>query len=132
MPIPGLPPVMGDFAFAGAAFSGSPSTIMQEAHEHAAAWGAYASPEWGARAPPRAIIRWAQEQSERLAPHLRDQARRAEDAKAAYEHAQKAVAKSIRQAAFVRQIRLIAVALDPTANDAQVIQSGRRDPRQSA
>ena len=34
--------------------------------------------------------------------YLRDQARRAKDAKAAYEQAQKSVAKSIRQAAFVR------------------------------
>ena len=133
LPIPDLPPVKGELAFSEAAFSGAASTIMQGAHEHAANWGAYADTEGEAarrswtdeaetHAAPRAIIQWARDQSERLAPHLRDQSRRAEDARAAYEQARTAVAKSVRQAAFVRQIRHIAVALDPTADDEQAMQ----------
>jgi hypothetical protein len=131
-PIPDLPPIVGEVAFSEAAFSGPPSTLMQEAHEHAANWGAYADPSWEAarlgwaaglgRATPKALVEWARDQSERLAPHLRDQARRAEDAREAYENAQTAVARSVRQAAFVRQTRQIAVALDPTADDEQPVQ----------
>ena len=136
LPIPDLPPVVGEIAFFEAAFSGPPSTMMQEAHEHAANWGAYRDPGWEAarrsraagvgRATPRALVQWTRDQSERLAPHLRDQARRAEDAREAYANAQTAVARSVRQAAFVRQIRQIAVALDPAEDDEQPMQ--RRQP----
>ena len=45
-PLPELPVVVGDIAFSEAAFSGPPSTMMQEAYEHAASWGAYADPNW--------------------------------------------------------------------------------------
>ncbi len=126
-PLPDLSVIVGEVAFSEAAFSGPPSTMMQEAHEHAASWGAYADPDWDAarlrwsaglgRPTPRALVAWAREQSGRLAPHLRDQARRAEDAHQAYESAQTAVARSVRQAAFVQQTRLLAMALDPTADD---------------
>jgi hypothetical protein len=125
-PLP-VPPVVGDISFSEAAFSGPPSTMMQEAHEHAANWGAYSDPDWEmarslwaanlTRPTPKALVAWARGQSGRLAPHLRDQARRAEDARLAYENAQQAVARSVCQAAFVHQTRLLATALDPTADD---------------
>jgi hypothetical protein len=131
-PLPELPVVVGDTAFSEAAFSGPPSTMMQEAYEHAASWGAYADPDWEqarllwssnlTRPTPKALVAWARGQSGRLAPHLRDQARRAEDARQAYENAQHAVARSVRQAAFVQQTRLLAMALDPTADDDQPFQ----------
>ena len=126
-PLPELPSVVGEIAFSEAAFSGPPSTMMQEAYEHAASWGAYADPNWElarqlwssnlTRPTPKALVAWARGQSGRLAPHLRDQARRAEDARQAYENAQQAVARSVCQAAFVHQTRLLATAMDPTADD---------------
>lgn len=126
-PLPDLPAFEGEIAFSEAAFSGAAATMMQEAHEHAANWGAYADPDWeGARraweaslprASPRAIIDWARAQSDRLTPTLRDQARRASDARRAYESARQAVSLSICQAAFVQQSRLLAAARDPTAEE---------------
>jgi hypothetical protein len=126
-PLPDLPTFEGDVAFSEAAFSGPVATMMQEAHEHAASWGAYADPAWeDARrawesalpgASPRSIIDWARAQSNRLTPNLREQARRASDARRAYESARQAVSLSICQAAFVHQSRLLASARDPTADE---------------
>jgi hypothetical protein len=126
-PLPDLPAFEGDIAFSEAAFSGPSVAMMQEAHEHAANWGAYADPGWEearitweaslTRPSPRALIEWARDQSGRLAPNLREQARRAEDARRAYESARQAVSRSICQAAFVQQTRLLASARNPTADD---------------
>jgi hypothetical protein len=126
-PLPDLPAFEGDIAFSEAAFSGTAATMMQEAHEHAANWGAYADPSWEdarnaweatlPRTSPKAIIEWAREQSSRLAPNLRDQARRAADARRAYESARQAVSHSVCQAAFVHQTRLLASVRDPTADE---------------
>ena len=126
-PLPDLPAVVGDISFTEAAFSGPLSTMMQEANEHAASWGAYADPAWeDARrawesalpgASPRSIIDWARAQSNRLTPNLREQARRAADARRAYESAREAVSLSVCQAAFVHQSRLLASARDPNADE---------------